>query len=185
MRRTTASRLAGLGLLAGLMPLVSGCSILSPEPTWELIKATGGLTALALSQAQPKASNTVYHLHSRFSSVCIAFNPRTQIPDIVPALQSVLQDRGIDSKVYDNPAATRQCPVWLEYSAHFEWGVPPLSSEYRRYISSAHLTLRSDKGQVLSTSEYQLDGLLGLGKWSDTRAKMNSVVGALLTGFQT
>lgn len=177
----TWRRLAtGIALVLGL----PGCGIVSPIPAWELVKAGAQATTLAISQSEPDASNTVYHSHSAFRSVCIAFNSRTQIPDIVPALQSVLRDRGIESRVYDNPQAARQCPVWLEYSAQFEWGTPPLGSEYRRFIYSAQLTLRSDTGQVLSTSEYQLDHLLERSKWTDTRTKMAPVVAALITGFQ-
>lgn len=163
---------------------LSACSIVSPVPAMEFMKAGATVASLAMSQAQPDASNTIYHLHTQFNSVCIAFNPRTQVPDIVPALQSVLRDRGINSRVYDNPLAVRECPVWLEYSAQYEWGTPPLSSEYRRFMHFAQLTLRSDRGQVLSTSEYQLDQLLGRSQWSDTRTKMTPVVAALITGFQ-
>lgn len=170
---------------AAACALQAGCSIVSPEPTWELIKATGGLASVALSQASTKASNTIYHLHAPFKSVCIEFNPQTQVPDIIPALQAELRGRGIESRVYDNPAAVaRLCNVWLEYSVQFDWGMPPLSSDYRPYINSVRLSLRSDKGQVLSTSEYQLDSLLGIGKWANTRAKVGPVVAALVTGFQ-
>jgi len=181
MQNTTLTR-AAAALLAALS--FSGCSIVSPLPAMELLKASATAASLAMAQAEPHATNSIYHLHTQFNSVCIAFNPRTQVPDMVPALQTVLRDRGINSRVYDNPLAVRECPVWLEYSAQFDWGVPPLSSEYRRFIHFAQLTLRSDKGQVLSTSEYQLDSFLGRSKWSDTRTTMKPVVAALITGFQ-
>jgi len=161
-----------------------GCSVISPTPAWELMKAGAQAATLALSQASPEASNTISHPHAAFNDVCIAFNPQTQVPDIVPALQSALQERGIQSRIYDNPLAARQCPVWLEYSAQFEWARPPLASDYRRFIHSAQLTLRSDKGQVLSTSEYQLDPFMNRSKWADTRTKMAPVISALITGFQ-
>ncbi|KAF1045006.1 hypothetical protein [Xylophilus sp.] len=51
-------------------------------------------------------------------------------------------------------------------------------------MTSASLTLRSSNGVVLSTSEYQLDSLLGFGKWSTTREKIGPVVAALVTGFE-
>lgn len=173
-----------LAARAALVLALPGCSIVSPTPAWELMKAGAQAASLAMAQSPPQASNTVYHLHAAFSDVCIAFNPQTQVPDMVPALQSVLQDRGIQSRVYDNPQAVRQCPVWLEYSAQFEWGKPPLSSEYRKFIQSAQLTLRSEKGRVLSTSEYQPDPFMDRSKWADTRTKMAPVVAALVTGFQ-
>ncbi|KAF1045007.1 hypothetical protein [Xylophilus sp.] len=109
MNAATALRL-GLLIVAASQ---AGCSILSPEPTWELIKATGGLAAVALSQAPAKATNTVYHLHAPFKKVCIEFNPRTQVPDMVPALQAELRNRGIESRVFDSETAGRNCPVWL------------------------------------------------------------------------
>lgn len=181
--RTLTTYLPALSLAtAGL--LSSGCSIISPAPLWEVVKATGGLTSLALSQARPEASNTIYHLHAPVTNVCIEYNPKTQVPDIVPALQAELRTHGIDSRVYDNPAAARLCNVWLEYSAHFEWGLQPFSTDYQPYVHSLQLTLRTREGALLSTSEYQLDTQMGKGKWTNTRTKVAPVVTALVTGFQ-
>ncbi|MDR2323927.1 MAG: cell division protein FtsI [Acidovorax sp.] len=174
-------RRRALGLAA--CTLLAGCSIITPMPLWELVKATGGLASTAMSTAAPEASSTFYRLHSVPSNVCIAFNPDIQVPDLVPVLQTELQSHGIDSKVYDSPPAARLCPIWLEYTAYFDWGITPLTGELRPYMSSAQLALRSHNGALLSASQFQLDTHLLKGKWGDTRTKLSPVVSALVTGY--
>ena len=107
--RSTTSWVSGLSLAACL--LQSGCSVVTPEPLWELTKAVGGIAAISVGQSPPQASNTTYNLRTPVTDLCIEFNPRTQVPDFLPALQAELQARGVSSRVYDSPPAARisQC----------------------------------------------------------------------------
>jgi hypothetical protein len=161
---------------------LSGCSILSPMPMWELAKATGGLAAKAIQSDPGEASNTVHHPHASFSELCIEFNPQTQTADVVPALQTALRSHQIESRVYEGEAAGTQCRVWLRYSTLMEWDKPSLSDRYQSYVSSAALTLQSSQGRVLSSSYYTVDPAFGSSKWASTYDKLAPVVAALVTG---
>jgi len=92
-----ALQLQGLVLvMAGLS--LSGCSIISPAPLWELAKATGSLASMAVATAPGESSNTVYHAHEPLKELCIEFNPQAQVADIVPALQIALRQHQIESR---------------------------------------------------------------------------------------
>lgn len=163
---------------------LSGCSILSPMPLWELTKATGQLAFSSLQTEPGEASDTVYHAHARFSSLCIEYNPQTQTADVLPALQLALRAHQIDSRVYESAINTPHCPVWLRYSAQMEWGKSPYSERYQAYISQATLSLQTDRGQVLSSSHYSLGDGMRTSKWASTQDKLAPVVSALVTGVQ-
>lgn len=159
---------------------LQGCSVLSPAPLWEVVKATGALVAVA-GQSQPgEASHTVVHAHAGFQRLCIEFNPSTQAPDVVPALQAALSRRGVDSRVYDGAGGAAACPVWLRYSAQMQWGQTWMSDEPRAYLSAAVLTLHGARGEVLASSQYVLDPATRSSQWASTHDKLNAVVGALV-----
>lgn len=171
-RHTMALAVASLSL--------SGCSILSPLPLWELAKATGNVVTGSI-QDTGKASNTVYHAHAPFSSLCIEYNPQAQTADVVPALQLALRAQQIDSRVYESAINAPHCPVWLRYSAQMEWDISPKSDHYQAYLSQAALTLQNDRGQVLSSSYYTVgEGFLA-SKWASPQDKLAPVVRALVT----
>lgn len=77
-----------------------------------------------------------------------------------------------------------ECVVWLRYTALIAWDVPPIGSSYQPYITTAALTLQSSKGAVLSSSNYQQETTLGMGKWASTQQKLAPVVAALLSGLE-
>lgn len=158
---------------------VSGCSILSPMPLWELTKATGNLVTSSLKEPG-EASGTVYHPHAPFSSLCIEYNPQTQIADVVPALQLALRAHQIDSRVFESAANTPNCPVWLRYNVQMEWDISPQSDSYQAYLSQAALTLQTDRGQVLSSSHFAMGNGIFSSKWASTQDKLMPVVSALV-----
>ena len=162
----------------------TACSIVSPAPLWELTKSVGVFASEAIPYGSSEASNTVYHLHPAFSSVCIEFNRDTPVADIIPALQIELQRHQIESRVYEVTNVLDTCAVWLRYTAYVSWDVLPRSGEYRPYVETASLSLQSPTGVVLSSSDYHLGTAFGMGKWSTTQDKLAPVVSALLTGFQ-
>lgn len=170
--RLAAFAAAGFGL--------QGCSVFTPAPLWELVKVTGGLVAVAGQVRPGQASHVVSHAHATFSDVCIEFNPRTQVPDMVPALQSALSRHQIDSRVYDSPVAGARCQVWLRYSAQLQWGSRWPSDEQRPYLSSAGLTLQNAHGQVLASSRYEPAAGTSESQWATTHDKLVAAVGALV-----
>lgn len=161
---------------------MSACSILSPLPLWELTKATGELATRVVQSEPGEASDTVYHTHAPFKELCIEFNPQSQTADVVPALQLALRAHRIESRVYDNAVNLVQCPVWLRYSTQMEWDKSPLTDRYEAYVTQAALTLQNDRGQVLSSSHYQLGNGYRTSKWATTHDKLAPVVTALVTG---
>lgn len=168
--------------MAGLS--LSGCSIVSPAPLWELAKATGSLASMATATSPGEPSDTVYHAHEPIKELCIEFNPQAQVADIVPALQTALRRHQIESRVYEGVVATEKCHVWLKYSAFIDWDLHPLSDRYKPYVSKAALTLQTARGLVLSSSRYEMDPTFGSSKWASTQDKLAPVVSALITGIE-
>jgi hypothetical protein len=177
-------RILRAACLGSSVLLQAGCSIVTPVPLWELAKTTGMVAAAAIPYGASEASNTVYHLHAPFRNVCIEFNPDSAVADVVPALQIELRKHRVESRVYEAGTATDACSVWLRYAASIVWDVPPLSGTYKPYVNSAALTLQATNGSVLSSSQYEIGSVFGMGKWASTQTKLAPVVTALLTGFQ-
>ena len=171
-----------LVLAAGAAAL-QGCSIVSPEPVLELVKATGAVAVSAISHGPSHATRTVYHEHKAMDSVCVEYNPLTPDPDIAPALQAELRDHEIDSRIYEQGGTPASCKFRVTYTADIEWGTPPFASGYKAYLRDATLTLRDENGTVLASSAYTLDGTFQMGKWATSRSKLAPVVTALVTGF--
>jgi hypothetical protein len=164
---------------------LQGCSIFSPIPLWELSKATAAAAGSVIPYATSSSSNTVYHLHPQVRQVCIEFNPRAPVTDIVPALQIELRRNLVASRIYEVSSGVAGCEVWLRYTASVEWGTPPFGNGMRLYMTRAELTLLTANGEVLSSSQYNLDTTFNWGQWSSTQRKLAPVVTALLTGFES
>jgi len=164
--------------------LQTACSIFSPVPLWELVKASGTAASTLVTVGPSKAKDTVYHIHPTFDKVCIEFNPQSQAVEVLPALQSELRLHQIESRIYEAGTAPSTCEIWLNYVAYVEWDIPPFTNDYKTYLTSTTMTLRTSGGKVLSKSSYALDPTYGMGKWSSTRSKVAPVVTALLTGFE-
>ncbi len=168
---------------AVLCPWLGACSVFTPLPLLELVKATGIAASTVITVGPSKASDTVYHLPPSFNKVCIELNPQSQSAEILPALQSELRLHQIESRIYE-PGGIRNCTVRLNYEAYIEWDIPPFTNEYKTYLTSATLILRNETGKVLSRSSYTLDPVYGMGKWSPIRSKIAPVVTAVVTGFE-
>jgi hypothetical protein len=169
--------------LAAAAVVLPGCSIVSPAPVLELVKATGAVAVSAISQGPSSAKNTVYHEHKSLDAVCVEYNPLTPDPDIAPALQAELRSHQIDSRIYEEGGTPASCKFRVTYTADIEWGTQPFGGDYKPYMRDATLTLRDETGAVLSSSAYSLDGAFQMGKWSSSRSKLAPVVTALVTGF--
>ena len=163
---------------------LGGCSVLSPIPAWEAMKAAGQMAGLAMAQGGAHASQTVHHGEPAPSSVCIELNPYTPVADFVPTLQTELRRHAIDSRVYAAGEGDPACGHWLRYSAQIDWGTPPWSQDTRAYLRRIQLVLVHGDGRVMSTSQYDGDQL-PTGQWAATQQKLQPVVRALVTGFES
>lgn len=162
---------------------LAGCSVFSPLPAWELLKAGGSAGSTALAYGPSQASQVIHHGDAVPASLCIEYNREAPAAELVPALQAELRGHGVQSRVYEAGSGLAQCSVWLRYSAAIQWGRPPLASAYKSYLSAATLSLHQADGRLMASSAYQLDEGLGLGRWATTRSKLAPAVRALLTGF--
>jgi hypothetical protein len=169
--------------LTAVALVLPGCSIISPAPVLELVKASGAVAVSAISTGPSSAKNTVYHEHKSLDTVCVEYNPLTPDPDIAPALQAELRNHEIDSRIYEEGGAPVSCRFRITYTADIEWGTPTFGDGYKSYLRDATLTLRDENGTVLSSSAYALDGPFQMGKWATIRSKLAPVVTALVTGF--
>ena len=179
----SSSRILVLAAAAVAAAALSGCSIVSPVPVLELVKATGAVAVSAISTGPSHSKNTVYHEHKALDAVCVEYNPLTPDPDIAPALQAELRNHAIDSRIYEQGGVPPSCRFRVTYTADIEWGTPPFGDGYKSYLRDATLTLRDENGTVLSSSAYALDGPFQMGKWATSRSKLAPVVTALVTGF--
>ncbi len=167
---------------------LSGCSLFSPLPTIELIKASASAATVAIGQGPNKASNTVFQGNALPRRVCIEYNRSLAMPDFVPALMAELKLHEVSSRVFDVGVrpGDDECPAWLHYQGLQQWDKPPLSDQMRPYLAQATLSLHDAGGRLMSASSYQSeDAVMGLGKWGSTRNKLAPVVTALLTGFES
>ena len=161
---------------------LSGCSLLSPVPLWELAKGGGAVVAKALELSPGDPADTVVHRPWRERALCIELNPACPVGDIVPALQAALAAQGVSSRVYDTGAAGADCSAWMSYEAALAWDVPAMSAAPQAFMSQATLGLRDGAGRVLGASRYDADQQpLSRGKWASTQAKLAPVVAALLS----
>ena len=177
------SSFSKLLVLAAAAAALQGCSVVSPVPVLELVKATGAVAVSAISTGPSHSRNTVYHEHKSLDAVCVEYNPLTPDPDIAPALQAELRNHEIDSRIYEEGGTPANCRFRVTYTADIEWDTPPFGSGYKPYMRDATLTLRDENGTVLSSSAYALDGAFQMGKWATSRSKLAPVVTALVTGF--
>lgn len=174
-------RILWIGAVCGMQ---TACSIFTPVPLMELVKASGIAASTVIAVGPSKATDTVYHIHPRFHKLCIELNPHSQSVEILPALQSELRTHQIESRIYEAGTGGNSCDIWLQYAAYIEWAIPPFTNEYKTYLTTASLTLRSAEGKVLSRSSYALDPVYGMGKWSSVRSKIAPSVTAIVTGFE-
>lgn len=167
---------AGLSLV-----LLSGCVVVPPSPTYEAVSLISTAVVGASSLIPGAANNPVVHGHERIDNLCIQFNPAVAVADFVPAVQRELRDNSVDSRLYEAGMQPADCQAILYYSAFLDWDRRAMSDEYSPYLTFASITLRSSDGRVLASANYE-EGQLGMDKWSSTRAKISTVIKALLAG---
>lgn len=168
------------------LSMLSACSVLSPLPAWELLKATGTATSTAIAYAPGHALNTVHHGDAPPTSLCIEYRREVPMADLVPALQAELRDLRISSRVYEAGSAPIDCRAWLRYEAAVQWDIPPMAEDYRPFLSAAALSLHGADGRLMGRSSYVLESSeFRSSKWASTRRKLAPVLKAVITGFES
>lgn len=166
---------------------LAGCSVLSPAPTLELIKAAGSATALVLARSPTRANDTVHLGAPVPAKLCIEYNRQVSVPELVPALMAELRQHQVQARVFESGDGTPlgECPAWLRYQALVLWERPPLADDLKPYLAQINLSLHDDQGRLIGASRYNGDdNPWGLGRWASTRAKVAPVLHAVLTGFE-
>lgn len=171
------------GLLGSALASLTGCSVLSPSPTLELVKAAGIAAGVAVSRAAPvTASSTAFHLPAGLSALCIEYNPTVPLPDLVNALQVELRQHDVATRVLEAHAPPETCTHWLRYQAGVAWDTRPTDRRLEMYLERLDLVVQDSRGRVLSHSSLDpVDGWF-TGKWASTRTKVAPVVKSLLDG---
>lgn len=174
-------------LLSPVPLLLSACSVFSPLPAWELLKASAAATGTALAYAPGRAVDTVHHGDASPTSLCIEYRREVPLADLVPALQAELRELRITSRVYEAGGnASPDCQAWLRYEAAVQWDIPPLAGDYRPYLAAAALSLHGADGRLMGRSSYLLESSeFRSSKWASTRRKLAPVVKAVITGFES
>ena len=140
-------------LAAALLLLNSGCSLLSIDPTLELIKAGGYAASAALNSAPGSASQTMYAAQApRPDTICIEHNPRVALSELIPAIHQSLARQGVDTRVFAAHTSWLACPYWLQYEGLIAWEQRFPGQALKPYLASATLTLRNGQGEVLASS---------------------------------
>jgi hypothetical protein len=166
-----------------LLPVLSGCSVLTPLPVWELTKGAAAAVNTAIGLGPGSAVNTIYHDHAPARQVCIEYNPDCQVPDMIPALLGEFRGRQISARIYESSANIQACPYWVRYSAYTAWDEKMFGKGYAAYVSSITLTMFDANGRVLSGGAYVSDrSVFGAGKWASVQTKLAPVVDALVAG---
>ncbi|WP_416758245.1 cell division protein FtsI [Roseateles sp. So40a] len=180
-------RAAALLLVTAAAWALGGCTLLSPMPTVELVKATAGMATVAMGQGPTHATQTVFHDAALPERVCIEYNRSLALPEFVPALIAELREHEVQARVFEPGVrpGDEACPAWVRYQGLQQWDKPPLSDQIRPYLAQATLSLHDAGGRLMAASSYRADdATMGLGRWASTRNKLAPVVRALLTGFE-
>jgi len=178
---STHSRIAVL--IPFFVTLLCGCAA---QQSLTLIGLAGQAAIKGAQYMVPSSSSNTVHFGAAIPpEVCIEFNPDTQVPDFIPALQAELKERGVKSRVLDRGTVNNECKVWVRYLAVIAWGIPSTDDHYRPYLSNASLYMVEANGRLMSASHFEIHWPIGLGQWASTRKKLSPVVYSLLTGFKS
>jgi hypothetical protein len=122
------------------------------------------------------------HAHPRITAtqICVDWNDRVSVPDLVPVIQSELNKYRIASQVYQPGDEPGNCETVLYYAAARAWDVPLFGSDLTPYVSQVQLVVRQH-GQVIAQASYDVDSS-HMSRWSDTQAKVAPLVEELIYG---
>ncbi|QDQ86113.1 hypothetical protein FNZ07_31495 [Paraburkholderia megapolitana] len=108
------------------------------------------------------------------SHICIELNQNVTTGDFVPALQTVLTQRGVQSDLYGPGTSPPSCEARLVYSAAIDYGRRAFSDESTPYLSTIDLTLLQ-RGRVVVTARYETRGL-ATDRFSSASTKLSGLV---------
>jgi hypothetical protein len=166
-----------------IIPLsLPACVILTPSPELKALELVSTLATSAASLGPYAPDNQVLHVHGKIKSICIEFNPNSEVADFVPSLQTVLADAGVDSRVYQAGGVPSTCRYSLQYTAYMSWQKRAFGDEYSPCLTAAQIVMR-ENGKVVATSGYR-PSTLGLDMWAPVGRKIEPAVRAILKANQ-
>lgn len=178
--RRHVARLAAAAALATATLTLHGCA-------WTLISAvdaTGSVIQAGFAAATHYSSPSfVNGAPIDVSHICIELNQNVTTGDFVPALQTVLTQRGVQSDLYGPGTAPPGCEARLVYSAAIDYGRRAFSDESTPYLSTIDLTLLQ-RGRVVVTARYETRGL-ATDRFSSASTKLGGLVGRMVVDRHT
>jgi hypothetical protein len=169
-------------LCLSMLLSLQGCVFLTPSPELKALELVSTMATSAASVGPYSPDNEVLHVHGKIQSVCIEYNPGSEVADFVPSLQGVLASTGVDSRVYQPGGVPASCRYTMQYTAYMTWQKRAFGDDYSPCLTSAQITLR-ENGRVIASSGYQ-PGVLGLDTWASIRRKIEPSVRAVLKANQ-
>ncbi|HEX7638036.1 MAG TPA: hypothetical protein VF457_06525 [Burkholderiaceae bacterium] len=166
------------------LPAIAACSAMSVNPTAEGLKAGAYVAARLIAVGPSHARETVRHGRVVAGTVCIEYNPRAPLADLVPALQHEFAIRGVRTRVIDGPPPASSCDQFLTYDADVDWAIDPFSGGYEPYVLRAGLALRDTGGKVVASTGYRLGDSFRVGQWASTASKVAPMVDQLMPSIE-
>ncbi|MGH8781908.1 hypothetical protein [Paraburkholderia sp.] len=172
--RRCARLSAALALVVATLTL-NGCA-------WTLISivdATGSVIQAGYAAATHYSSPSyVTGKPLDVPHVCIEVNQTVTTGDFVPALQTVLTERGVRSDLYNPGTSPPGCEAQLVYAASIDYGQRAFSDEPTPYLSTIDLTLLQ-RGRVVVTARYETRGL-ATDRFSTASVKLGGLVSRMV-----
>lgn len=110
--------------------------------------------------------------------VCIELNQTVTTGDFVPALQTVLTERGVHSDLYNPGTSPPGCEALLVYAAAIDYGQRAFSEQPTAYLSTIDLTLLQH-GHVVVTARYETRGL-ATDRFSTASVKLGGLISKMV-----
>lgn len=159
--------------LAAAVSLLSGCTLITAPITGAISLA--GSMASSISSMGPSGTSTVnVSPHAELHNLCIEWNQNVVVQDFLPALQNLLRNRQIESRVYDRGMAPSECEAVLYYTLQTQWDTPAFQDNQVSYINYINLMLKA-RGKMVASATYTLDSN-AQGRWASTEKKLEPLI---------
>lgn len=151
------------------MTLEFGCSRSSASAMWMRPCA---IALLGLAGCTSVDVNPVDVREHDIDLVCIRYNEKVEVSDLVGVIERRFSDHGVKTRVTRGDHDADNCAFTLDYTARRGWDLKP-------YLKFAEFTLR-ENGVAIGSAVYRHGGGFDFGKFAGTESKINPVVDELL-----
>lgn len=159
---------------------LSGCSVFSPAPLWELTKATGAVVAGALSETEPSAPELAQAAtRPPPPELCIAHDGGLLAHALVPAAQVALHARGVSTRLVAAGERPAGCQDWLSLQGRTEWAPGLWSNRPSLQVLDLHLQWLDAQGRVQAWARADSEPAALLGTRASPRQQLSPLIAAL------